>query len=275
MCFTINSETSDFRSDHPGADNGLRLVLFNNQSDVLFAASPAAGFQVLLHDQSEIPAVRSLGFRVSPGKSTAVSFSFKNVSQLPAPYGDCRDESGYTLMGCLTKCCYNYSLARCNCTVDFYDESPMCNPAKVVDCVIKSVDSFVSTGESRKCDCPLHCNQRSYPYTVSYSPLSQHYLNRASKSPEFRRRSINISRLSRELAFVDIFYSKLTYVNIQTQPAYNALKLFADVGGALGLILGGTVLTVYEVFEFIFDLFVDTVLSFRFSRKLRSSRHPA
>lgn len=83
-----------------------------------------------------------------------------------------------------------------------------------------------------------------------------------------------MSRLNREVLFLDIFYSKLTYVNIQTKPAYDALKLFGDLGGSLGLILGGTVLTVFEVFEFIFDLITDIVVSIGFYRILRSAKHP-
>lgn len=81
-----------------------------------------------------------------------------------------------------------------------------------------------------------------------------------------------MSRLSRELFFVDIFYSNLQYVNIQTKPAYDALKLFSDLGGALGLILGGTVLTVFELFDFVFNFVSDFVKSFGLFRILRSRK---
>lgn len=84
-----------------------------------------------------------------------------------------------------------------------------------------------------------------------------------------------MSRLNKEILFLDIFYSKLAYVNIQTRPAYNALKLFADLGGALGLILGGAVLTVFEVFSAVFDILADFVKSFRFFRRMRSAWQPA
>lgn len=84
-----------------------------------------------------------------------------------------------------------------------------------------------------------------------------------------------MSRLDRELLYVDIYYSKLQYVNIQTKPVYNALKLFADLGGALGLILGGCVLTVFEIFEFVLDLITDFMASLRFFKRLRSVRQPA
>ena len=83
-----------------------------------------------------------------------------------------------------------------------------------------------------------------------------------------------MSRMKREVAFLDIYFSRLLYEDYQTKPAYDPLKLFADLGGALGLILGGTVLTVCEVSELIFELFIDVFESIRFLRMLRTAQHP-
>lgn len=66
------------------------------------------------------------------------------------------------------------------------------------------------------------------------------------------------SKLSREVAILELFFSQLTYVDIQTIPAYSAFRLFCDIGGALGLILGASVLSVCEVLQ----LFVETVIYF-------------
>ena len=53
-----------------------------------------------------------------------------------------------------------------------------------------------------------------------------------------------MARLNKELTYLDIFYSDLSYVDIQTTSAYDFLTLVCDVGGALGLIIGGTLLTI-------------------------------
>jgi len=78
-----------------------------------------------------------------------------------------------------------------------------------------------------------------------------------------------MSRLSKELTYLDIFYSQLSYVDIQTTPAYDFLTLVCDVGGALGLILGGTLLTIVEFAQLFVQLFSEIVISARFARMQR------
>jgi len=75
-----------------------------------------------------------------------------------------------------------------------------------------------------------------------------------------------MSKLSKELAFLDIFYSQLSYVDIQTTPAYDFLTLVCDIGGALGLILGGTLLTIVEFIQFFVQIFGELVTSARFAQ---------
>ena len=75
-----------------------------------------------------------------------------------------------------------------------------------------------------------------------------------------------MSNLSKELVFLDIFYSQLNYVDIQTTPAYDLLTLVCDVGGALGLILGGTLLTVAELAQLFVQLLNEVVTSARFAK---------
>jgi len=79
-----------------------------------------------------------------------------------------------------------------------------------------------------------------------------------------------MSKLSKELVFLDIFYSQLSYVDIQTIPAYDFLTLVCDIGGALGLILGGTLLTIVEFAQLFIQLVNEIVTSARFTRMQRS-----
>jgi len=81
-----------------------------------------------------------------------------------------------------------------------------------------------------------------------------------------------MSKLGKELVYLDIFYSDLNYVDIQTTPAYNFLALVCDCSGALGLILGGTLLTIVEFLQFFVQLLneLGTSVGLRFSRMPRS-----
>ena len=78
-----------------------------------------------------------------------------------------------------------------------------------------------------------------------------------------------MSKLSKELVFMDIFYSDLSYVDIQTIPAYDFLTLVCDIGGALGLILGETLITIVEFAPLFVQLFIEIVTSAKFARMQR------
>jgi len=51
-----------------------------------------------------------------------------------------------------------------------------------------------------------------------------------------------------------IYFSELKYVYVESVAAYMPLCLMCDIGGALGLILGSTMLTFCEFGDFLFML---------------------
>jgi len=156
-----------------------------------------------------------------------------------------------------------------NCNLVHLAPAPLCNLEQYNKCVPESTRLWITSGACRKCDCPLHCYQPTYPYSVSTSPLSEQFLNYMSQRSQFKGRNLTTSRLSKELTYLDIFYSELSYVDIQTTPTYDFLNLVCDIGGALGLILGGTLLTVVEFAQLFVQLFSEIVASAKFARMQR------
>jgi len=53
---------------------------------------------------------------------------------------------------------------------------------------------------------------------------------------------------------VQIFFSELKNTYIEAEEAYTSLSLMCDIGGALGLILGSTMLTFCEFADFFITL---------------------
>jgi len=51
-----------------------------------------------------------------------------------------------------------------------------------------------------------------------------------------------------------VFFSELKYTHVESEAAYPALALLCDIGGALGLILGSTMLTFCELADFLIIL---------------------
>jgi len=65
---------------------------------------------------------------------------------------------------------------------------------------------------------------------------------------------IDKNELLNNFVHVQVFFSSLTYLDITVNPAYTLMALFSDVGGAFGLVLGATLLTLVEFIEFCFNL---------------------
>ncbi|GFS26322.1 acid-sensing ion channel 4 [Elysia marginata] len=74
---------------------------------------------------------------------------------------------------------------------------------------------------------------------------------------------------------LDVFYREKSYEHIMSQEAYDVFALFCDIGGSMGLFVGASVLTLYEVVDLIFHQSLVTILHGSFfgpwlRRKMRS-----
>ncbi len=54
----------------------------------------------------------------------------------------------------------------------------------------------------------------------------------------------------KDFAALTIFFSHIGYEGIKAEKAYGIIRLLCDIGGALGLVLGSTLLTVCEFADF-------------------------
>jgi Amiloride-sensitive sodium channel len=63
-----------------------------------------------------------------------------------------------------------------------------------------------------------------------------------------------------------VFFSDLTITHIETTAAYTSLALLCDIGGALGLILGSTLLTFCEIA----DATLMSLLTYAFRRRQKA-----
>lgn len=75
----------------------------------------------------------------------------------------------------------------------------------------------------------------------------------------------------RNYLFVNIFFSSLTEEVIEESVAYSWLALMSDIGGAFGLILGSTFLTLIELIDFFFVSIIEYV---SFKLQLKKKRQP-
>ena len=75
--------------------------------------------------------------------------------------------------------------------------------------------------------------------------------------------------MARDYTAIFIYYPNFFLTNVTAVEAYTFFSLLSDVGGALSLLLGATLLTVYETAEFLV-LIIANYLHFRFGKLRRS-----
>ena len=92
--------------------------------------------------------------------------------------------------------------------------------------------------------CPTPCEQIIYQPILSAASFSEIALE------DFAVEYMGTEYFRNNFCKLQIFFSKMTYTQMTTRAAYPVLSLFCDIGGAMGLILGSTFLTVVEILEF-------------------------
>ena len=88
-----------------------------------------------------------------------------------------------------------------------------------------------------------------YIPVVSRAPLSD-------LAVEFVTALVNNStheRIRKDYLTIHAYYPSLFLKQTTQEASYTSMALLADIGGAMGLVLGGTVLTLCEVMDFCFS----------------------
>lgn len=121
----------------------------------------------------------------------------------------------------------------------------LCDPAERYNCVTPTIANYVIRDIQSHCACAQQCDRFIYSYSLSQAIASEHSVAFTSEvtggTPE---------TVKQNFATVTIFFSEMSYDEIKTRKAYGVISLFCDIGGAFGLILGSTLLTVCEIVDF-------------------------
>ncbi|KAM6282442.1 acid-sensing ion channel 3 isoform 2-T2 [Porphyrio hochstetteri] len=275
-CYTFNSGGPGrevLTTLQGGAGNGLELMLNVQQEEYLPVwgdtdeTSYEAGVKVQIHSQDEPPFIDQLGFGVAPGFQTFLVY-------LPPPWGDCKATpiesdffTNYSITACRLDCETRYLAENCNCRmVHMPGNANVCTPEQYKECADPALD-FLVKKDSEYCACRTPCAMVRYGKELSMvkipSKASARYLARKFNKTE--------QYIADNVLVLDIFFEALNYEMIEQKKAYEVAGLLGDIGGQMGLFIGASLLTILEIFDYLYEVFRDKLLSF-YKEKRRSPR---
>ncbi len=123
---------------------------------------------------------------------------------------------------------------------------PICSPPQARDCSNKYKLEYIKARPP--CDlgsCPVSCNEVTYSTRTSYSVFTNSYLDKLTATYGY-----TVTNWKTNAVGIKVFYSRLIEQIVTHQAAYQMLTMLCDIGGALGLILGASIISVIEIFDF-------------------------
>ncbi|XP_041464136.1 amiloride-sensitive sodium channel subunit beta-like [Lytechinus variegatus] len=280
-CYIFNSgqDGNTLTTNRPGPSYGLSMELFVQQDEYMEDLTDVAGFRVIVHHPSNMPFPSDDGIFVSPGLVTAIGVHVLEIERLPDPYGECKEDydgiedniyyQNYNISYSVQTCeqsCYQYAVRNeCGCSDPSFP-SPLYSNGTFFPC---DIDSDVETAclerierkyfiGSLGCECPAACHDINYLPTISSATWpSDNYerklFEKMTKSNAEMRKQIRGQTPSdwtrSNMAKVEIYFDEFNYEYIRQDKAYTIPDLLSDIGGQLGLWLGLSVITVFEIFE--------------------------
>uniref|UniRef100_A0A671UDX4 Acid-sensing ion channel 1 n=1 Tax=Sparus aurata TaxID=8175 RepID=A0A671UDX4_SPAAU len=265
-CYTFNSGQNGrplLVTMKGGMGNGLELMLDIQQDEYLPVwgetdeTSFEAGIKVQIHTQDEPPFIDQLGFGVAPGFQTFVSCQEQRLTYLPPPWGDCKATpmdsdffSSYSITACRIDCETRYLVENCNCRmVHMPGDAPYCTPEQYKECADPALD-FLVERDNDYCVCETPCNMTRYGKEMSFvkipSKASAKYLAKKFNKTE--------QYIADNILVLDIYFEALNYETIEQKKAYELAGLLGDIGGQMGLFIGASILTILELFDYLYEV---------------------
>ncbi|XP_032819016.1 acid-sensing ion channel 1-like isoform X2 [Petromyzon marinus] len=265
-CYTFNSGKDGrplLTSMKGGMGNGLEMMLDIQQDEYLPVwgetdeTSFEAGIKVQIHSQDEPPFIDQLGFGVAPGFQTFVSCQEQRLTYLPYPWGDCKDTppeseffDTYSIAACQIDCETRYLVENCNCRmVHMPGDAPYCTPEQYKECANPAL-MFLVEKDDDYCACEMPCNIKRYAKELSMvkipSQASAKYLAKKFNKTE--------AYIAENVLVLDIFFEALNYETIEQKRAYEVAGLLGDIGGHMGLFIGASILTILEIFDYLYEI---------------------
>ncbi|XP_038054982.1 acid-sensing ion channel 1C-like [Patiria miniata] len=275
LCYSFNDDPEDVYYIHQsGSHNALFMKINVEQQEYIFGENNAAGIKLLVHPQGQRPLVKELGIAVSPGYETLVGVEIKQVLNLKEPYesnctdGDLRFSNNYTVPMCQYEHRIENIQEKCGCRDMRHPgtEENSCPLSKYYTCLLPAEANFAAKDKSY--DCQVPCNLTIYDTRVSFAYYpGQHHLDELT-----RMTNRTESDIRKNVLDVRIYFEELSFQKIQEIPSYEFTNLQSSIGGYMGLLIGASLITMFEFLDFILVTTATYLMKNREVKRLKRNR---
>ncbi|XP_067679438.1 amiloride-sensitive sodium channel subunit beta-like [Haliotis asinina] len=278
-CYTL--EYPDFISRKSGPDDGVEMVLFLENYEYLRGWTNGNGAHLVVHDKSTVPLLEQNGVAISGGTETFIGLKRINIQRLGRPYGYCDDgvqfkrdfNLTYTRQACQDYCLVRLIVKECGCydgregdmnrIFRLSDAHSDCKSQTELQCMVRVKRKFEFGQYSADCVCYSPCTESTFVKSISSRQwpsmeygqvLVEAICARADPEQCMKLRRYDGYQLSQNFIKLNIYYEDLNYENITEEADYADAQFLSDIGGTLGLWIGLSVISLFEIGQFFGEL---------------------
>ena len=263
ICYTFNGNRSEMTAPivkNIGVKYGLKLVL-NIERETHPTSDGINGVKVIIHERNDIPRPNLYGISVPPGQNADIGVQ-RAIFSDETYQDDCnrKEEADfpflpnvvYSQFACRKNELYEHVANDniCGCVpspyrpeMDPYANIPNCTLSNLC-CLLKQFSKIDSVST-----CPVPCKYTVYKYENSYSSFPNGCaLTEIASTMNMSEETVKDNFLS-----VNVFLEALQTTKTVTQYTYLVSDLLGTLGGNMGLFLGISIISLFEVLVLVLD----------------------
>ncbi|XP_052775053.1 amiloride-sensitive sodium channel subunit beta-2-like [Mya arenaria] len=274
-CWSLDNDK--FKAMSPGPDGGLSLLWYLESSEYLSGVTTGYGARLLLHEPDSYPYPAQEGIFIPASMETSIGLKMTFIARANGSYGSCewgddfrsRYDVMYTRRSCQSFCVLEDVVNTCGCFDKEMEEFARklndtlrpCRQNEELRCMVDLENRYARMELS--CDCGEPCRETKYGKTISQRqwPTDDYanilLLGVCEKNLE-KCKNLKDMGNSRDLNYnflrLNIYYEDLNYETIEEFPEIEVQQFLSDVGGAIGLWIGLSILSLCEVGQLLIEL---------------------
>ncbi|CAL1540639.1 unnamed protein product [Lymnaea stagnalis] len=269
-CYTL--ENDKFISRKSGPSGGLEMILYLETNEYLEGITSGKGAQVVIHELGTLPFPDDEGIAVTAGEQTMIGLRQMQITRLDGVYGPCKSVDDfmqkykikYTRNTCLKICQQNLIMETCHCYDEIYqdindvmkisDKDTPCQNASQITCVTRVKWRFDDNASSCACDSP--CSEKVYGRNVASRMWpSDSVASLMVESMRTTKKDLAVSTdVQEDFIKLNIYFEELNFEELEEQIDYEFTQLMSDVGGTIGLWIGLSILSMFELFHVLLQI---------------------